>query len=187
MTAGGTPSAVAIGPGRLWIAVLGTTEPSDGSTALPSAWKAIGYTDTGHAFTTEITTEAVEVAEEIDPIRYVNTKRASSIQFSMAEATRRNLARALNVGAYEVNDGTAFEPPTPGTEVRTMIVWDSADSAGATNARWLFRQCYQSDAIEIAHRKAPEKALIPVRFNLEKPDSLAPYKVWPVTATGLVA
>lgn len=185
MAAGGTASNVTLGPGRLYVASIGTSEPTTASAAMPSAWRAIGYTEQGTGFTTETTSEPVEVAEELDPIRYVNTRRLSSIAFEMAETTRRNLALALNAGANEANDGTAFEPVEPDDEVRVMIVWDSDETPGADNRRWLFRQAYQSGQIQMGNRKAPQKRLIGVNFRLEKPDGLAPYKIFP-NANGLI-
>lgn len=188
MAAGGTSSAVKLGPGRIWVAAIGTTDPTSASAALPSAWREIGYTEQGHVFGSEVTTEEVLVAEELDPIRFVNTKYARSVQFEMAEATRRNLALALNIGANESNGAAGLEPIDAADEVRVMIAWDSEETAAgnAENVRWLFRQGYQVAAIEIAHRKAPAKSLIPVRFQLEKPDSAASYKVFP-NASGHIA
>lgn len=186
MAAGGDATDVKVGPGRLWVAAIGTTEPASASAALPSAWRAVGYTEEGTTFSQEITTEPIEVAEELDPIRYVNTRRAGSIQFSMAQMNRMNLALAMNTGVG-TDSTAAFEPPALGTEVRVMIVWDSNEDAtdlvtNGGNVRWLFRQCYETDPIETAFQKAPQKSLLPVRFQLEKPTGLAPWKVYPNAA-----
>lgn len=189
MAAGGTSSNVQLGPGRIYVAPIGTTEPISASAALPSAWRAIGYTDQGTGITTETTSEPVEVAEELDPILYVNTRRLSGVAFAMAETTRRNLALALNMGAAAANDATALELPEPGEEVRVMIVWDSEDdptaNGGAENIRWIFRKAYQSGAIEVPRRKAPAKSILAVNFRLEKPDGLRVAKVFP-NAAGLI-
>lgn len=187
MAAGGTPSFVNIGPGRLYVAPIGTTEPTSASGSLDAAFRVVGYTEDGNLFSSEITTEPVEVAEEIDPIRFVNTRRISSVQFSMAETTRANLFLAMNEGAAATNSAVAYEPASDlSTLVRVMIVWQSEDTPAATTVRWLFRQCFQTGAVELPHRKAPDKALIPVQFNLEKPDSAAVFKVFP-NSTGDIA
>jgi hypothetical protein len=170
---------VDLGPGLLYVAPLGTAEPTSASAALPSAWREIGYTEQGNAFTSETTSEPVEVAEELDPIRYVNTRRLSSIAFEMAEVTRQNLALALNVGANEATSGS-LEPPDSTAEVRVMIVFDT-DSG----ARWVLRQCYQSGTVELASRKAPQKRLIASNFRLEKPTGATSFIVFP-NADGLV-
>lgn len=170
MAAGGTPGNVQVGPGRIYVAPIGTTDPTDSSTALPSAWRAVGYTEDGSEFQTETTSEAVEVAEELDPIRYENTRRLSGFVFSMAESTGKNLALALNQGANVTTSGVV-SPVAVGSEVRVKIVWDSDETAGASNSRLLIRQAYQSGQTTIAHRKAPAKKLIAVNFRAEKPDA----------------
>lgn len=185
MAAGGSTSNVELGPGRLYVAPLGTTEPASCSAALPSAWRAVGYTEDGSAFSTTLTNSEVDVAEEVDPILYVLSKRANTLALSMAEMTRANLALALGTGANAATDATTYEPPDPGSEVAVMIVWDKLDTPGATNVRWLFRQCKAGGTINIPRRKSPAKALMAVTFSLEKPASSAPFKVFP-NSSGLV-
>lgn len=178
----GTATNVSLGPGWLYVAAIGTTEPTSASAALPSAWRDVGYTEEGSTFSYEYENEGIEVAEELDAIRYVTTGRAGTLAFNMAEATRRNLALALNAGAAAANDATAIEPTAAGSEVRVMAVWDSGDAtavAAGTSSRWLFRQCFQAGNIEIDRHKAPDKSLIPVEFRLEKPTGLQPFKVFP--------
>jgi hypothetical protein len=187
MAAGGTSTNVQTGPGRLYVAPIGTTEPVSSSAALPSAWIPIGYTEQGHEYVADITSEAIEVAEELDPIRYENTRRVSRVTFSMAEATKRRLAIALGSGAATADDAVAYEPPDPGAELAVMLVWDSdEDPTTNTNVRWIYRQAKPSGSVTVAHGKAPAKALIPVTFNLEKPTGLKPIKVFP-NASGHIA
>jgi hypothetical protein len=185
MAAGGSSANIALGAGRLYVAAVGTTEPTDCSTAMPSAWRAVGYTEDGTTFSVDLSNEAIEVAEEYDPVRYVLASRATKLAVQMAEMTRRNLALSMGGGAAAANDATAFEPPDPGAEVAVMIVWDSLDTPSASNIRWLFRQCKVNGSVETQRNKAPNKALLPVEFNLEKPAGLAPFKVFP-NSSGLV-
>lgn len=176
---------VKTGPGLIYVAPLGTTEPTTATAALPSAWRPIGYTEEGVTISYEITNEPIEVAEEFDPVRHETTGRSGSVAFSMAEVSRQNLALVLNAGAAAANTGS-IEPPDPGDEVRVMIALDSAgqaDSAntapGTTNARWVWRQCLQAETIEMGRGKAPNKALIPATFRLEKPAGAKPFIVYP--------
>lgn len=187
MAAGGDSGNVRLGPGRLYVAPLGTTEPTSASAAMASAWRPVGYTEQGSAFSTNLTNSAVEVEEEVDPILYVLSKRENTLALALAELTRQNLALALGGGAAAANDNSAFEPPDPGAEVAVMMVWDSdeADSPTSDNTRWLFRQCKAGGTINISRRKAPTKATIAVTFSLEKPSSNPPYKVFP-NADGLI-
>jgi hypothetical protein len=183
MAAGGNPNNISLGAGRLYVAPIGTAEPADASTALPSAWRAVGYTEDGTTIQTEISNEEIEVAEELDPVLYVTNKRTNMVSVQMAEMSRRNLALALGLGASADNDGTYLEPPDPGDEDRFMLAWDSEDDAtSGTNIRWLFRKCLVGGTIETQRNKAPNKALLPIEINVEKPEGLKPFKVFPNSA-----
>lgn len=180
MAAGGVPGNVSLGAGRAYVAPVGTAEPASGSAAVASAWRPIGYTEDGTKVTIELTNEPIEVAEEYDPILYVMTRRTTMVSIQMAEATRRNFALALAGMANADNDAQSFEPPNPGDEDAFMLLWDSdEDPTTDANRRWLFRRCKVSGSIETQRNKAPNKALLPVEINVEKPASQAPFIVWP--------
>lgn len=171
---------VLLGPGMLYAAPIGTTEPDSASATLGSAFREVGYTDEGSTIDIAYTTEAVPVAEEFYPVKIVTTGVESAIGFAMKQMSRRNLALATNAGADAANDGSSFEPPDPGDEVRVMLVLDTEDGA-----RWIFRRCFQGGSVSINRNKAPNVATLPVQFQLEKPTGSAPWKVFP-TADGLV-
>ena len=170
-------AAIAIGPGTLYVADIATADPTSATASLPSAWRAVGYTEEGNTFTYSIETEDVEVAEEFDPVRIDTVKRSGKVAFQMAEMTRANLVLALNLGAAGTNDTTAVEPPAPGAELRVKIVLDTLGGS-----RWLFRRCIQAGEIEVSRKKSPDKALLPVEFRLEKPTGLQPFKVFPASS-----
>lgn len=183
MAAGGTPGNVQLGPGRLWVAPLGTTEPASASAALDAAFVAVGYTEAGSQFQTVVTNSEVEVAEEVDPIAYVMSKRASQLAFAMAETTRKSLALALGSGVT-TNTALGYEPPNPGAEVAVILVWDSdEDPTTNANSRWIFRQAKSGGTVSISRAKSPTKATVAALFNLEKPSgSTPPFKVFPDSA-----
>ena len=172
MAAGGTPGNVDLGAGRLYYAPLGTSEPTSCSAALPSAWIAVGYTEDGSTIDVDITSEAIEVAEELDPVGYEQTRRTTKVSFQMAEPTVKRLALAMGAGASTTDTaGATFEFPDAGSVVGVMLIWDSEDTPGATNRRWLFRKCTPSGTSSMANKKAPNKRLIPVTFDCAKPDA----------------
>lgn len=186
VVAAGTVANVDYGPGWVYVAPIGTTEPADASTALPSAWRAVGYTESGNSRGTEITAEDIEVAEELEPIITVETKRLTTITFDMAEVTRGNLALALNAGANVATSAASLDPPALGASVDVMIVWDSLATVSASNIRWIFRKCRNVSNIEVQSRKAPQKGLIPVSFRCNKPTGAEAFRVFPNSA-GLIA
>lgn len=173
----GTPAAVKVGPGLLYVAPIGTTEPTTGSAAVPSAWTPIGYTDTGHVFTAETTFEDVEVAEELDPIRTLATKRAVSVEFDMAEVNAQNLNIAANGGTIGTPTAgfVTYEPPALGQEQRLMLLWQSDDH----QEQLLVRRVLSVGSVGMPRRKAPDKTVIPINFKAEIPlDGAKVYKLW---------
>lgn len=175
----GNSALISLGPGRLLIAPLGSTEPADLTAAWDAAWVELGYTAEGSEFTYQLTTAPVDVEEEFEPIRIATTGRSAAVSFALAEMTATNLKRALNGGTITSGTGiVTFEPPAVGTEVRVMLGWESED----LQERWVYRQCFQQGNVGVTRRKAPNKATIPVEFGLEKPSGAQSFKAIFATA-----
>lgn len=177
-----------VGPGLLYVAAIGTTEPTTSAdlaaASLPSAWREVGYTEDGSVWKYETKSEDIEVAEELDPISSAITARTGSLEFKMKQATRRNLALAINSGAASANDGTTLEPPDPSGMVRVMLLHVSNDENAVRGI--LFRQCFNTGGLEVDWSKAPKTPLLPVMFKLEKPTSKKPWIAFP-NASGVFA
>jgi len=175
------PSAVAtpnllVDPGWLFHAPLGTTMPSNtvaGSVftdAWPAAWLPLGATVEGSTLSYETSVEAMSVAELFDPVKYATVSRSGSLAFALASYTLTNLKRALNGGTITTTGSgatamNAYTLPTPGTEVRSMLGWESSDST----VRIVVLQALSSGTIEMAFQKAPDFARIPMEWNMEIP------------------
>jgi hypothetical protein len=174
---------IATDPGYLFYAPLGTAEPAHTVTAgkfsdaWPAAWLLLGATEEGHNFTWSTSVETIDVAEFLEPIKYVATGRTGSVAFALASITATNVKRALNGGTL-TQTGVAgaelntYTPPKLGEEVRCMIGWESQDST----ERLLAYQCFNTGSASIARRKGAAKATIPVEFALEHPSSGVPFK-----------
>lgn len=173
---------VQLGAGLLYVAAVDVTDPvTVGEVTGSSAYREVGYTDDGSVIDISYTNEKIMVEEEFYPVRYVTTEVENFVGFNMKQASRRNLALAINLGANEANDGSVIEPPDPGEEVRVKIVHVS--DAGAL---WVFRRCFQGDAVSISRQKAPNVSTLPVKFRVEKPDATtAPWSCYP-TDDGLI-
>lgn len=196
--AGYSPGDVVVGPGTLYAAPLGTTEPTALTGAWPSGWVPLGYTDSGSTFAAAPQTAALEVEEELDPIKVVTTGRTITQVFSLAQQTAQLLLLAINAGVgvggvgtglvanttgVNAGDGSIWvEPPVLGTEVRVMLGWDSLpEAATGTNAvtfgRLILRQCFQTGTITQTRQKGNNKSLYTCTFTLEKPTTgLQPYR-----------
>lgn len=169
---------VDIDVGILYVAPIGTTEPTSATSTLDAAWREVGYTEDGSKINSAITTADVEVAELVDPVATKTTKRTTKVTFSMAQMTRSNLLLALNQGAAGTDTTTEVAPVDLASEVRVMLLWQS-EQTGADQRRWLFRQCYNTGSLDIANAKSPQKRLMGVEFTCEKPDSAAVFTVFP--------
>lgn len=179
--------------GKLWIAPLATAAPANTVaggvfTDTPAAaWIPLGATTEGSTFTYSTTVEPVRVAEFFDPVKYYTTERGGSIAFNLAHWSLSNYRRALNGGiAALVPTGTAgaelttLEPPDPGTEVRSMILWESTDNT----VRIMLRQTMQGGEAASAFQKAPSVAAIPCTFNMEIPSGgTKPWVMWAAGTT----
>jgi hypothetical protein len=169
------PANISIGPGKLWIAAAGTTEPTDATTAPGASFADLGWTEEGNTFTYTRENEDVYVAEETDPVRNEVTGTTAMLTLALSEATSRNLLIALNQWTGPaMADPTSIEPPDLGADLRYMILLDTPEEA-----RWIFRRAVNRSDLEIARKKAPDKAAIPVEFKLEKPAGLKIFKVIP--------
>lgn len=180
--------AVLTNPGFLWLAPLGTTEPTNTVTAgvfsdtVAAAWLPLGATQEGSEFTYSTTVEPIRVAELFDPVMFATTERSGSMAFTLADWTLSNYRRALNGGIAALtptgaagSELTELEPPDPGSEVRSMLLWESTDST----VRILLRQCLQGGEIQSSFKKAPDTAGIPCTFNMEAPaDGSKPFVIW---------
>lgn len=185
------PTKVKIGPGTLYAAPIGTVEPTGVSGTWSTGWTPIGYTTKGSTFTFTPTLGDVEVEEEIWPIRHVVTKYTAKLTFVMAESTQRNLVLALNGGIGTASNsamkgstagGVWVEPPTPGTEQRVMLGWDSQPKATVTPTnvygRLIVRQAMQDGPVKVTHQKGTNKSVYSVSFVLEKPTTKQPFRMW---------
>jgi len=168
-------------PGILRIAPLGTTEPTDENDAWPSGWVPLGYTSEGSVFNYSISTDNVEVAEELDILSRVTTGRDGNVEFALAEVTYKNLMIAFNGGVIAssaLGSAWSFEPPDLGTETRVMLGWDANVTTANNDLRMIFRQCLQGGSVALENRKGSTKQVITQQFQLEKPATgLKPFKI----------
>jgi hypothetical protein len=162
----GNPVNVRVGPGRLYIAPLGTDEPTDLTADWHASWVAIGYTEEGSNFVFDNTFEDVVVAEELEPVRILQTARNININFQVAELTAANMQHAFNGGDVSTAGGVVtFTPPPAGEFTEAMIGWEADDGL----ERWVFRQVIQVGSVDIPRRRAPDKSHIPMSFRAMKP------------------
>lgn len=172
-------------PGYLFWAPLGSTTPANTVTGSkftdtwPVAWVNLGATQDGSEFSYATKVSPILVAEFLDPIRQVPTEREGHMAFMLANYTAANLKLALN-GAVTTVTGTTgttlttIVPPTPGSEVRSMIGWESTDAT----VRIVAFQTFNDVDIKIQFKKAPNIATIPTQFDFEIPQGGQPFTIY---------
>ena len=189
MSAGGTTSNIQIGPGRLYVAPVGTAFPISASAAIPSAFWSLGYTEDGSTITLDITRAPVIVAEELDPVDYVNAARIIKLIVNLAEVTKKRLAMSLAMGVGYLDDAAYLDFPDATTPaIGICAIWDSAeDPTDLTldNRRWCFSKMLPSGPIAITRKKSPAKASLPIELDAVKVTGLPLVRVFP-NSHGLV-
>lgn len=174
---------LATDPGFLFWAPLGTAEPTHAVTgsvfsdAWPAAWIRLGATEEGSTFNWQTSFDPVNVAELLDPIKYVTTGRTGSLAFALVDFHLNNVKRALNGGTITTTGSTTttmstFTPAAQGAEVRAMIGWESQDGT----ERLIAYQCVNTAQVSITRRKGSDNANLPVEFQLEAPSTGTPFK-----------
>lgn len=184
----GDPSKISIGVGWVSVAPLQTAEPVNASTALPSAWRPVGYTEDGWQIQFDRNFEDIPVAEEFDPIDVVQNRSVTTMGGQLAQVSARNLMLALDGLANYTDSAAAIDAPLPGAESGFMLVWDKYhidNGPNDNNVRWLFRRAKSRSTMTVALRKSPQKALIPVEFVATVPTGARPWRCFP-NADGLV-
>ena len=172
-------------PGFLYWAPLGSTLPTPVTTASaftdtwPVAWIPLGMTVGGTDFDPNSTVTPILAAEQIDPIAYRTTARATTLSFQVMSFTATNLARAFNGGTTTVTGTTGstitkLDPPAIGTEVRAMIGWESLLS----DVRFIAYQVFNGGSLKMSFNKAPAMAAVAWSGMLEKPASTQPFSWW---------
>lgn len=174
---------LATDPGFLFWAPLGTAEPTHAATASvfsdvwAASWIRLGATEEGSAFNFQTTFDRVDVAELLDPVKWVTTGRTGSLVFALDDFHTNNMKRALNGGTITTTGATAttvssLTPPALGAETRCMIGWESQDGT----ERLICYQCINTGQLSIARRKGVDNAALAVEFQLEVPASGFPFK-----------
>lgn len=191
MATGRDATAVKIGPGRLYIAPIGTTEPTNLSAAPAAGWVDLGYTEEGSTMSLSTEVEDVEVAEEFWPVDTKVVKKAGTVSFNLAQDTAFNLSLYMNGPTPALDGGNpgqvVVEDPTPGTEIYRMLLWEDGATPATNTRRRLFRKVFQTGDGDVEAKKAPDKTQIPMEFTILKPASANPTRHWYAAALSGIA
>lgn len=174
------------GPGILYRADLGSALPANTVAAgkFPTAafgtpWVALGATGEGSEFSDTLSAEPVEVAESYYAVQWASTGREATWTTALTEINKTNLKAALN-GGTSTTTGTAgttlteVGPPAIGSEVRSMIGWQSEDDT----VRLFGYQVLNVGNLAVAFRKGADKATLSMEWRFEKPATSEPWVMY---------
>jgi hypothetical protein len=185
------PPSLLTDPGCLFYAILGSTLPSNTVTggvftdAWPAAWKKAGMTADGTEFHPSVTVSPITAAEQIDPLSYRTTDRATTVQFALMNFTATTLALALNGATTTVTGSTTttltrVSPVGPGLETRYMWGWESINA----DVRFVVYQGINSGDLAVNLKKAPSAAALACTINCEvSPSAGLPWDWWTAGVT----
>jgi hypothetical protein len=112
-----TPYNLVQGPGDLYLAPFGTTEPLDSAATVAAgvpggAWAGVGGTDADVTMEVDVTYEDLKVDQLLDLVGARATERSITIKTQLREVTLTNMANALNSTVTTTVSGsyTVLEP-----------------------------------------------------------------------------
>ncbi len=158
--------AISVGPGLLYIAETGSTEPTDiDPSTWDAAWTELGYTDAGSEFKVAPTSNDVNVAEETDPVLTIVSTTKTTLTATLAQITAFNLAVAFGGGTITTGttgEPVTFEPPPAGEQNFYMLGWAALDFSEAL----VWRKCQPDGSLDLNRQAGATKAGIPVNISI---------------------
>lgn len=156
-------------PGNLVISVapLGTAAPADETSAYPSGWTDLGFTQPDASkFTTSPTFEEVRSHQSDFPTRVIKTGDALSVETVLQEFSRQTLTTVFGGGTLTtVAAGKyRYDPPATGASVPVTIGLDWTD--GATKFRLIVPRARARNGVEVGLNKTAETGL-PLSLSAE--------------------
>ena len=150
--------------GRVWVAPLTATLPTDSDTALQDPWADLGYlTEDGATFTYSRTVESIRSWQSFDPTRRIVTERTVSLAFTMQQWNTATLKFALGGGTISLNGGEyTFTPPDPEDLDLRSLVLEYTD--GIKDYRLVFPQGMVTSNVETQIVRNAE-AQLPITFD----------------------
>jgi hypothetical protein len=142
--------------------------------------RTCGYTDGGVQISNNITSEDIDVDQEVTPVGAPITKVHTTLKTTLVQATVKNLALALGAGADVAlpGGGSIWEPPSAG-DITAVALWHLTDNG----ALWRFYSATPDGDVTVAAAKAPTKRTVPLgcKLTLGGPNN-KPFGIYPNAA-----
>jgi len=181
---------VVAGPGLIYIAPLGTTQPvfdQHGSYPVvwPAGWVAVGYTDSGIDITYTPTIKEITVDEECAPVSDILEKEKFVVSAHLAEATLVNLNAAISASSLTTdiiaNEYQAVSGGSVG--LNYTMVGEQGPAPGTSLARVIILQKAIAMAAVSLKMTRKDKVVIPVTFDARKISGSSLFKIYDLSSS----
>lgn len=118
-----TASEVRIGnTGSIYRAPVGTTMPTDVTTALAAAWKELGYTETGPSVDPDTNKERFIPWQSIAPVAETVTEQTITATFILWQRNAETLKLAWGGGTVTGTTTRIYTPPATPTLLNAFVI-----------------------------------------------------------------
>jgi hypothetical protein len=165
-----TASNFLAGPGALWIASFGATEPADSDVAntfSASGWTDVGGTQDGVTVAHEREFFELECDQIVEIPASRETKRVTTVATNLAEPTLDNLRYTLNGGTVTASASYSSYDPDDAGASQAPTYWAVAfigKAPGGFNRRLFVRKVLSVESVTTPYKKGTQ-TLYPVTFK----------------------
>lgn len=161
---------------RLWLAVTGTTAPTDATAPMPEGWFSVGLTtEDSLKFNEEPQFEQVKSAQTDFPSRTFQTSDSATIEVDLQQWNSKNFKAVFGGGTIseitpEGSTGVKhykFAPPRIGGRTEIAAVIEVVD--GPKTYRYIVPRAMQMEGVQTDLQKAKESVL-PLRLAVQGGD-----------------
>jgi hypothetical protein len=155
--------------GSVSAAAVGSTMPTDPTTALDGAFFDLGYlTEDGVTFTSTPTVEELRAWQEADPVRRLTTQRALTVSGSLMQVNQTNFVTVFGGSWTSPSAGVyKFTPPLPQDALGESAVVVRSQDGDKNNNYNIFRANITEAVESTLSRSAAQ--LLPFTFSALSP------------------
>lgn len=170
-----TAANVIMGPGTIYIAAFGATEPADTAVASAPAsatWTDLGGTDDGVTVTWGKEYANMSVDQLAMDVGARLTEEVLEVEVNLAEVTLQNLKWAMNNQGTIASSGSVWQSYDPAGEtpadlpnyVAIIVDGPAPASTASRNRRLIARKCLNTEAVKAPYKKG-DQMIFPVKFK----------------------
>lgn len=158
-------SIVVAANGTVYVAPVGSTQPTNPTSAPAAAWLDLGYvSEDGATFSESKDIEDVLAWQSFYPVRKLITGKEATLAFALREWDERSIPLAFGGGTISQPSAGVwrYEPPLPGTlDLRAMMIdWQD----GSKNYRLIIPRGLVVEAVETNLTRSAA-ADLPITFS----------------------